>query len=308
MGQQTNHKQHTQTNHIIIFKLHNIQFSVRYDNDCNSLLSGGYSVLFSQWNHTLTHNRLAACALFSHHRRYIRQSTARLPLALASLKLRKLRTWVVTETSINEIKWRLLPCRLQVNQSCHARQTLVPGKISANTFTLTNYEMKLSHEYSPMGFAFQAKTRREFSSQFTKSRLDAGFGWSLMKINFVLRGWFHVAFADQKLQHQSNQLTNSTADTFFLQLTTSDTTVIFQPRLSNLWSRILPSNPNSVTRRASKRVVFGAFTSSMISVLNSSQLSSVHPTRGAVSVVWYNFTSTTSCHHLNFNSLDQSYY
>ena len=95
---------------------------------------------------------------------------------------------------------------------------------------------------------------------------------------------------------------------FFLQLTTSDTTVIFQPRLSNLWSRILPSNPNSVTRRASMRVVFGAFTSSMISVLNSSQLSSVHPTRGAVSVVWYNFTSTTSCHHLNFNSLDQSYY
>ena len=216
MGQQTNHKQHTQTNHIIIFKLHNIQFSVRYDNDCNSLLSGGYSVLFSQWNHTLTQNRLAACALFSHHRRYIRQSTARLPLALASLKLRKLRTWVVTETSINEIKWRLLPCRLQVNQSCHARQTLVPGKISANTFTLTNYEMNLSHEYGPMGFAFQAKTRRAFSSQYTKSRLDAGFGWSLMKINFVLRGWFHVAFADQKLQHQSNQLTNSTADTYFL--------------------------------------------------------------------------------------------
>ena len=95
---------------------------------------------------------------------------------------------------------------------------------------------------------------------------------------------------------------------FILQLTTSDTNVIFQPRLSNLWSRILPSNPNSVTRRASKRVVFGACTSSMISVLNSSQLSSVHPTRGAVSVVWYNFTSTTSCHHLNFNSLDQSYY
>jgi hypothetical protein len=37
-----------------------------------------------------------------------------------------------------------------------------------------------------------------------------------MKINFVLRGWCHVAFAAQKLQHQSNQLTNSTADTYFL--------------------------------------------------------------------------------------------
>jgi hypothetical protein len=76
--------------------------------------------------------------------------------------------------------------------------------------------MKLSHEYNSMGFAFQAKTRREFSSQFTKCRLDEGFGRSLMKINFVLRGWCHVAFAAQKLQHQSNQLTNSTADTYFL--------------------------------------------------------------------------------------------
>ena len=80
----------------------------------------------------------------------------------------------------------------------------------------------------------------------------------------------------------------------------------FQPRISNLWTRIFPSNPYSDTRKASKRVDFRACTSSRISFLSSSQLSSVHPTRGAVSVVWYKFTSTTSC-HLNFNSLDQSY-
>lgn len=91
---------------------------------------------------------------------------------------------------------------------------------------------------------------------------------------------------------------------FILHRTTSDINGIFQPRLSNLWTRILPSNPYSDTWKDSKRVDFGACTSSMISFLRSSQLSSVQPTRGAVSVVWFNHIMPSQLQL----SLDQSYY